>query len=85
MAASPATPSPANGTDNDNLHQRLIDLAKKLAYSVPAAGYKSVEIVQAYLLLAQWGCGAVERYEQDRTWGLLGMGIRFAFYTFLFT
>ncbi|KAH8813625.1 fungal-specific transcription factor domain-containing protein [Flagelloscypha sp. PMI_526] len=76
------TNSPTNGHSSNppsaNLHQRLIDLAKKLAYSVPAAGYKSVEIVQAYLLLAQWGCGAVERYEQDRTWGLLGMGIRMA-------
>ena len=27
-------------------------------------GYKSVEIVQAYLLLSLWGSGAVERYEQ---------------------
>jgi hypothetical protein len=54
----------------------LTELAKKLAFSVPAKGYKSVEIVQAYLLLALWGCGAVERYEQDKTWLLLGMAIR---------
>lgn len=52
-------------------------MAKKLAFSVPAQGYKSVEIVQAYLLLSLWGCGTPERYEQDKTWLLLGMAIRF--------
>ncbi|KAK7040853.1 hypothetical protein VNI00_009449 [Paramarasmius palmivorus] len=45
---------------------------------VPGQGYKSVEIVQAYLLLTLWGCGAVERYEQDKTWMMLGMAIRMA-------
>ena len=59
-----------------DLHPRLTELAKKLSYTVPAAGYKSVEIVQAYLLLSLWGCGAVERYEQDKTWMTLGMAIR---------
>ncbi|RXW20449.1 hypothetical protein EST38_g5405 [Candolleomyces aberdarensis] len=63
-------------TAKPELHPRLTELAKKLAFSVPAKGYKSVEIVQAYLLLALWGCGAVERYEQDKTWLLLGMAIR---------
>lgn len=60
------------------MHPRLTELAKRLAFSVPAKGYKSVEIVQAYLLLTLWGCGAVERYEQDKTWFLLGMAIRMA-------
>ncbi|EIN07126.1 hypothetical protein PUNSTDRAFT_89209 [Punctularia strigosozonata HHB-11173 SS5] len=60
------------------LHPRLTDMSRKLAFDVPAQGYKSVEIVQAYLLLALWGCGPVERYEQDRTWLLLGMAIRMA-------
>ncbi|KZV88288.1 hypothetical protein EXIGLDRAFT_619562 [Exidia glandulosa HHB12029] len=60
------------------LHPRLENLAKKLAFSVPERGYKSVEIVQAYLLLSLWGCGPTERYEQDKTWLLLGMGIRMA-------
>lgn len=50
-----------------------------MAFSVPAQGYKSLEIVQAYLLLVLWGCGAVERYEQDKTWLLLGMAIRCVF------
>ncbi|KAJ6501982.1 fungal-specific transcription factor domain-containing protein [Mycena sanguinolenta] len=63
---------------NPELHPKLTEMAKKLAFSVPARGYKSLEIVQAYLLLALYGCGAVERYEQDRTWLMLGMGIRIA-------
>lgn len=65
-------------TATPELHGRLVELAGKLAFDVPAKGYKSVEIVQAYLLLALWGCGAVERYEQDKTWMLLGMAIRMA-------
>ncbi|KAG7092912.1 hypothetical protein E1B28_009217 [Marasmius oreades] len=65
-------------TARPDLHPRLTELAKKLAFSVPSQGYKSVEIVQAYLLLTLWGCGAVERYEQDKTWMLLGMAIRMA-------
>ena len=64
-------------TAKPDLHPKLTELAKRLAFSVPAKGYKSVEIVQAYLLLALWGCGAVERYEQDKTWMLLGMAIRY--------
>lgn len=63
-------------TERPELHAKLSDLSRKLAFSVPAQGYKSVEIVQAYLLNTLWGCGPVERYEQDRTWMLLGMAIR---------
>jgi hypothetical protein len=33
---------------------------------VPSLGFKSVEIVQAYLLLTSYGM-PVERFEQDRT------------------
>ncbi|KAI0077103.1 hypothetical protein K474DRAFT_1621646 [Panus rudis PR-1116 ss-1] len=64
--------------ERPELHAKLSDLSRKLAFSVPAQGYKSVEIVQAYLLNTLWGCGPVERYEQDRTWMLLGMAIRMA-------
>lgn len=63
-------------THRPELHARLAELAQKLAFTVPARGYKSLEIVQAYLLLTLWGCGAVERYEYDKTWLLLGMAIR---------
>ncbi|KZS89974.1 hypothetical protein SISNIDRAFT_416396 [Sistotremastrum niveocremeum HHB9708] len=65
-------------TPNPDLHNRLDSLAKSLAWSVPQRGYKSLEIVQAYLLLTLWGCGHAERYEQEKTWLLLGMGIRMA-------
>lgn len=65
-------------TARPELHGRLTEISKKLAFTVPAQGYKSLEIVQAYLLLSLWGTGPVERYEQDRTWMLLGMAIRMA-------
>jgi hypothetical protein len=59
------------------LHHKLTELVRKMAFEVPAQGFKSVEIVQAYLILALWGCGPAERYEMDKTWMLLGMGIRY--------
>lgn len=65
-------------SQRQELHSKLTNLSRKLAFSVPEQGYKSVEIVQAYILLTVWGCGPVERYEQDKTWLLLGMGIRMA-------
>jgi hypothetical protein len=58
------------------LHPRLNRIVKKLAFNVPERGFKSLEIVQSYLLLALWGCGPVERFEQDKTWLLLGLAIR---------
>ncbi|KIM33134.1 hypothetical protein M408DRAFT_325955 [Serendipita vermifera MAFF 305830] len=64
-------------TQDEELHPKLTKLVNKLAWSVPERGYKSVEIVQAYLLLSLWG-SPVERYEHDRTWMLLGMAIRMA-------
>ncbi|KAG1830484.1 hypothetical protein DFJ58DRAFT_824711 [Suillus subalutaceus] len=67
-------------TDNHdrNFTSNLQNLHRSSRFSVPAKGYKSLEIVQAYLLLTLWGCGAVERYEYDKTWLLLGMAIRMA-------
>ncbi|KAG9051178.1 hypothetical protein FS837_011293 [Tulasnella sp. UAMH 9824] len=63
-------------TARPDLHQRLNKIAKKLAFGVPEQGYKSVEIVQAYLILFLWGIGPVERFEQERTWTILGLAIR---------
>jgi hypothetical protein len=60
------------------LYPKLTEIVRKQAFDVPAQGYKSVEIVQAYLVLSLWGCGPAERYEMDKTWMLLGMGIRSA-------
>ncbi len=45
-------------------------------FDVPSKGYKSVEVVQAYLLFTCWCLGPEERFEQDRTWLLLGLAIR---------
>lgn len=59
------------------LNAKLNTYARKLAFETPNMGYKSVEIVQAYLILTSYGL-PVERFEQDRTWLLLGMGIRVA-------
>ncbi|KAJ7824695.1 hypothetical protein B0H13DRAFT_2241306 [Mycena leptocephala] len=47
---------------NPELHPKLTEMAKKLAH----------------ISCSTYGCGAVERYEQDRTWLLLGMAIRMA-------
>ncbi|KAG2335722.1 hypothetical protein BDR05DRAFT_1023426 [Suillus weaverae] len=57
-------------TQRPELNQQLAELVQKLAFSVPVKG--------AYLFLTLWGCGAVERYEYDKTWLLLGMAIRMA-------
>ncbi|EIW60220.1 uncharacterized protein TRAVEDRAFT_145442 [Trametes versicolor FP-101664 SS1] len=61
-----------------DLHAKLSEIARKLTFQVPARGYKSVEIVQGYLINTLWGSGPVQRYEQDQTWMLLGMAIRMA-------
>ncbi|RPD66529.1 hypothetical protein L226DRAFT_454613 [Lentinus tigrinus ALCF2SS1-7] len=61
-----------------DLHAKLSALARKLTFQVPAQGYKSIEIVQAYIINVLWGSGPVQRYEQDQTWMLLGMAIRMA-------
>jgi len=45
-------------------------------FESPARGYKSLEIVQAYLLLVNWTLGPEERWEQDLSYLLLGMAIR---------
>lgn len=59
------------------LHAELSTYAKRLAFEVPSRGYKSVEVCQAYLLLSVWTLGPEKTFEQDRTWLMLGMAIRF--------
>ncbi|WVR07996.1 hypothetical protein IAU60_005039 [Kwoniella sp. DSM 27419] len=61
-----------------DLHALLSAYAKRLAFEVPSRGYKSVEVVQAYLLLSLWTLGPEKTFEQDRTWLMLGMAIRMA-------
>lgn len=63
-------------TKKPELHAKLNASCKKLIWSVAAKGYKSVEVVQAYLMLTNYCMGPEERYEQDRTWMLLGLALR---------
>lgn len=44
-------------TNKPGLHSSLSGFAKRLAFEVPSRGYKSVEVVQAYLLLTLWTLG----------------------------
>ena len=63
---------------NLSLRPKLAVVAKKLMFESPARGYKSLEIVQAYLLLTNWNLGPEERWEQDLSYLLLGLAIRIA-------
>jgi hypothetical protein len=63
---------------HSGLRPKLAAVAKKLMFESPARGYKSLEIVQAYLLLVNWTLGPEERWEQDLSYLLLGMAIRWA-------
>lgn len=49
-----------------DLHARCLAAAKRCAFDCLVKGYKSVEIVQALLLLSLWNQPA-ERFEEDRT------------------
>lgn len=51
--------------------------ARKLASLMIESGFKSVEIVQAYMLLAFYNT-PTERYEDDRTYTYSGLAIRMA-------
>ncbi|CED83779.1 Zn(2)-C6 fungal-type DNA-binding domain [Phaffia rhodozyma] len=66
-----------NNPEKPDLTKKLNACVRKLAFETPSLGHKSVEIVQAFLLLCSYGL-PVERFEQDKTWLLLGMGIRIA-------
>lgn len=46
----------------DDLNGKLSAFAKRLAFEVPSRGYKSVEVVQAYLLLSLWTLGPEKTY-----------------------
>ncbi|TIB81615.1 hypothetical protein E3Q22_00829 [Wallemia mellicola] len=60
------------------LQAKLNAVARKLAFDVPSQGFKSVEIVMAYLILVYWGVGPSRRFEEDKTWLLLGLALRVA-------
>ncbi|KAG0150005.1 hypothetical protein CROQUDRAFT_652989 [Cronartium quercuum f. sp. fusiforme G11] len=60
-----------------DLHLNCLQSAKRIAFDVMVKGYKSVEVVQAFLLLTLWNQPA-ERFEEDRTWAFSGIAIRMA-------
>lgn len=49
----------------DDLYRKCLKTAKRVAFDVMTRGFKSVEIVQGFLLLCQWNQPA-ERFEEDR-------------------
>lgn len=59
------------------LYLDCLQAAKRIAFDVMVKGYKSVEVVQAFLLLTLWNQPA-ERFEEDRTWAFSGIAIRMA-------
>ncbi|PWN41980.1 hypothetical protein IE81DRAFT_323983 [Ceraceosorus guamensis] len=59
------------------LYAKCLLQAQKSAYLIMARGYKSVEIVQGFLLLALWNQPAA-RFEEDKTWLFSGVAIRMA-------
>jgi hypothetical protein len=63
-------------TKDPTLRPKLATVTKKLMLETPARGYKSLEMVQAYILLICWTLGPEERWEQDLSYLLLGMAIR---------
>ncbi len=50
-----------------DLHEKCFAYAKKCAFEILDNGYKSVEIVQGFLLLSMW-CQPSTSYEQDTAW-----------------
>lgn len=64
-------------TKRPELHAKCLAIAKKVALDCIGRGYKSVEIVQGFLLLVMWNQPS-ERWEEDKTWIFSGIAIRMA-------
>lgn len=64
-------------TRRPDLHIKCLRQATKEAFSCLERGFKSVEIVQAFLLLTMWGQPA-RRFEEDKTWIFAGIAFRVA-------
>ncbi|PWN36324.1 uncharacterized protein FA14DRAFT_114933, partial [Meira miltonrushii] len=60
-----------------DLHQQCLEVVRKCAYVVMSRGFKSVEIVQGFLLLSVWQTPS-QRFEEDKTWLFSGVAIRMA-------
>lgn len=64
-------------TKRPDLHQQCLEVVRKCAYVVMSRGFKSVEIVQGFLLLSVWQTPS-QRFEEDKTWLFSGVAIRMA-------
>ncbi|KAL9932991.1 hypothetical protein V8E36_008246 [Tilletia maclaganii] len=60
-----------------DLYAKCLAEARRLAFDIMSRGYKSVEIVQGFLLLSMWNQPS-ERYETDKTWLFSGVAMRMA-------
>lgn len=61
----------------DDLYKKCLKSAKKAAFDVMAKGFKSIEICQGFLLLANWNQPA-ERFEEERSYQFSGIAFRMA-------
>lgn len=64
-------------TKRPELHLKCLQAVRKSAYVIMSRGFKSVEIVQGFMLLTLWNTPA-ERYEEDKTWLFSGVALRMA-------
>lgn len=64
-------------TKRPELHLKCLQMVRKSAYLIMSRGFKSVEIVQGFMLLTLWNTPA-ERFEEDKTWLFSGVAIRMA-------
>jgi hypothetical protein len=64
--------------ERPELHSIAVHFAKTSAASTLVEGRKSIELCQAYLLLAIWSSGSTKTFEEDRGWLWLGYAIRYA-------
>lgn len=64
--------------DRPELYSIAMHFAKTSAASTLVEGRKSIELCQAYLLLAIWSSGSTKTFDEDRGWLWLGYAIRYA-------
>ncbi|SNX86216.1 uncharacterized protein MEPE_04925 [Melanopsichium pennsylvanicum] len=60
-----------------DLHAKCLALTRKVAFEVVNRGFKSIEIVQGFMLMAMYAQPA-ERFEEDKTWMYSGIALRMA-------
>ncbi|KAI5476944.1 hypothetical protein MNV49_007045 [Pseudohyphozyma bogoriensis] len=59
------------------LYKRCLSVTKRAAFAFMARGWKSPEVAQGFMILSKWNQPA-ERFEEEITYQLVGIGIRLA-------